>query len=254
MINQIEVIVPYSRKSNIKKGDTYQLNSQNILLKGGNGVGKSSLLHMIFESLKINRDKNENRALKVNSFSVHALEEGPISIENSRNYNIPGILTEKRILYEMLRNSEQIGLKAKKNILEVNLGKIHRGTMPEFEVEEEISYEVDTLETIAKEGNIDREFVFGTAIQLLDQNRREYSREQFPIIGIDTSLTIYFYSVVEGENLDEALILASYTYPGEKILRNSILSGSNISALEMDPGSTGESRRNELEQYLNQIF
>ena len=120
MIKDIEIIVPYSRNSNLKRGQKNDFKNQRVLITGQNGSGKSSLLHMIAESIHFYRTKPKISLAFETLAPLYSsqVEEEPATVLNPDYF---GKLRNERVTYEFLRNADLFGSKVSRAVLENRL-------------------------------------------------------------------------------------------------------------------------------------
>lgn len=61
MIAKTEILIPYDPQIKLQAGQQFAPGHKSVLITGPSGSGKSSLLHMIYESARINRNRSRDR-------------------------------------------------------------------------------------------------------------------------------------------------------------------------------------------------
>jgi energy-coupling factor transporter ATP-binding protein EcfA2 len=235
MLDTIEVLVPYSRDSELQKGQVWYPQGKNILVTGANGTGKTSLLHMIFESLKLHRKREEGGG----KFSPLAFQHlrGSSRLEE---ITMNGESSPLRVSYEILRHADLFGERKIRQerfediLLSRNWAGISEGyhSFPEgddWDIDKERSIEaikkyVVTLKQIARSENIDFQYVLALALEIsefrsdkvgedeVDEMLKNKYRTQ--ISDLENPLTEFFYTPLEGKDLTSFDVLRAYQLPG----------------------------------------
>lgn len=63
MINEINILAPYFNVSGFQKGDIFAPEGKSVLIRGSNASGKSTFLHMLFESIRIHKSYKQGALL-----------------------------------------------------------------------------------------------------------------------------------------------------------------------------------------------
>ena len=246
MINSIEVLIPYTSNISLKKGDKFDFERKNVLITGPNASGKSSLLHMIFESSRIYRERNKQgnvlensrpfisfmKNLDEHSYYIQPIEEDSerlspegfannVSFHSNNAVGKNGFPDPAFVSYCVLSNPNLF--KDLPKLKEVVLKEIYKKFSKKIDFErdehefmnqdfESNFYSeayLESLKPLSKQFGVNKE----------DFNKLIYMLDNQTLMDFDLPVTNYFYSVIKESKPSE--ILFSYSIPGE----NKILSG-----------------------------
>lgn len=259
MIKDIEIIVPYSRNSNLKRGQKYDFKNQSVLITGQNGSGKSSLLHMIAESIHFYRTKPKISLAFETLAPLYSsqVEEEPATVLNPDYF---GKLRNERVTYEFLRNADLFGSKVSRAVLENRLRSLKTYNNLEQNVildegrkaaEQIIPEYLKWLNKIAKLEKINPEHVYFAALFM----SVEEDEEIFSLSDMINPLTDFFYAKINGTKLKEFPLYMSYHIPGEDMTQSQSMLPDKDYLNKVEPikrgnGSKGEQQMKVLEYIL----